>query len=1082
MTRLLTAVAMLTWGGLAAADPAPAPDLAVPRCAAAPRLDGRLDDACWASAACLTNLHLVGAPGAPAGQHAVRVTRDAAWLYVGFRVAQAVSERNPPTCRRHDDDIQREDNVQVSFDPGTGGALYYQFLVSPANVRADFRMTRAGGRDREGWNAPWRSATAADDAGWTAELALPLAFLKGDGDPARARFNALVTACVVLRDACAAQVGVRREDWSWAPLQRQFDEPETFGRVLGLEAAACQPAFLPFVTRAAVGPYRAADDRFWYDVRADLQEWGGVGGDIGLHLEDQPVQGAGHTVTQDLALAAGATRSVSLAVPVDLLGARTAVLRLVDAAGEIRLLIPLDDTAALDVLSVFLDRNYYTAEPEAGAVCRLGLPATDLEALVLRVRTDGGDTLAEARAPRPDTTLALPLAGLAPGAHALAIEVCRPAGAPLARQSVTLTKRAPRPGIEWKIDQIHRVLLRDGNPFFPFGFVMYGIGAGDDWAFRDAAALGANSVIHWKASGGTNAQEVAADARAYLAAAARHGLAVIAVPDHDSAPVTLDDLEPTLPSEAFARLQALVATPRGRDLTRLRTSLVTDPILNSLPVAAKARVFFRAYEQQRPLFLAVAEAVKSAPNLIGYQPFDEPNLPALNQDDAGRDYYEHLHAVDGYHPVFVLYNTLWDGGDFRKRTTSWCDVLVQDPYWVPGHAARATKSGVNHVAGMVARTKRLADSARRVTMTVPLAEFFRVPRALLPAEQRCQTYLALIHGSKGLFCFSYPLVHQAMAETLAQLAREVRALAPACLAPDIAQEVRYAPGVFDPWRGAFPDVQVDLRRYPDGTDVLLAANTAADPRDVSFALSILGTTGHVARVFGPETCPVDAGAFRDRIEGLGTRAYRMPDRPAAEGTNAVVAIRVTIAAPSRAAAPPAEDADSPPATRKNLMPNSSFEEAALPGWPDYYRGAGAPLRPAQRIGAPAPVWGADTNQPYHGRSCLRMAGGSALRQVYLEYAIDPALTPQARPFVFSAWMRASRAEVNAALYVVQGAPAMKPVALTTDWQRYILPVTLPAGTGYLVLRWVQDRNQEGDTIWIDAAQLEAGEQATAYEP
>jgi len=41
---------------------------------------------------------------------------------------------------------------------------------------------------------------------------------------------------------------------------------------------------------------------------------------------------------------------------------------------------------------------------------------------------------------------------------------------------------------------------------------------------------------------------------------------------------------------------------------------------------------------------------------------------------------------------------------------------------------------------------------------------------LSPAEQRCQTYLALIHGSKGILYFVYPIMHQTMADMMAQLA------------------------------------------------------------------------------------------------------------------------------------------------------------------------------------------------------------------------------------------------------------------------------------------------------------------------
>ena len=169
--------------------------------------------------------------------------------------------------------------------------------------------------------------------------------------------------------------------------------------------------------------------------------------------------------------------------------------------------------------------------------------------------------------------------------------------------------------------------------------------------------------------------------------------------------------------------------------------------------------------------------------------------------------------------------------------------------------------------------------------------------------------------------------------------------------------------------------------------------------------------------------------------------------------------------------------------KKNQLPNSSFEQATVPGWPDYYRYTGTAIKPADRIGGSAPVWGVDTNQPYHGQYSLRMDGAGVKnnRQTYIEYSIDPVLTPQARPFVLSTWMRANRNGVTASLYV-SGIGAATNVPLTTQWQRYHLPFTLPARTGYLVIRWYQDQRQEGDTVWMDAVQLEKGDKPTDYEP
>ena len=303
--------------------------------------------------------------------------------------------------------------------------------------------------------------------------------------------------------------------------------------------------------------------------------------------------------------------------------------------------------------SAYLDRNYYTWEQTATVRSQIGLSVNGLKGMTLRAVTEDGQALAAAGELTPDTTLEILLADLPVGGHRIALELRRADGSAAARQQVTLLKRAPKPGCEWKIDRVNRVLLRDGDPFFPFGFIMGGVSPEDDWAFRDVAALGANCVVHWRASRRNSIREVAADARVYVDAAGKHGLAVVFVPDENSSPVTVDDPDGLLSPQQCQRLSELTATPRGRNLTRLRTSLVRDPILKTLPVAAKGQVFFRIYEQQLPLFRAIVNAVKSAPNLVGYQPFDEPNLPSLNQDVAGRHYYGQLemgHEPTTYEP------------------------------------------------------------------------------------------------------------------------------------------------------------------------------------------------------------------------------------------------------------------------------------------------------------------------------------------------------------------------------------------------------------------------------------------------
>ncbi len=246
-------------------------ELALPLVPAPPALDGVLDDAAWRGAAVITTLCEAGASGEATERHRVTLARDGTWLYAGFRVEHPVQDRTPPTFWRHDEDLQRQDNVQVSFDPGRPDGAYYQFLLSPANVRAEWRMA-GGRREREGWDIPWRSAARADDAGWSAELALPLGLLLEGGNAGAARLNVLVDQFVVERDAYAAQVGTKQRRWSAARLERSFDERGRFMRLTGLADVPVVTPFLPFLEAADVCPYGLEDGAYYYEVRAEVRD------------------------------------------------------------------------------------------------------------------------------------------------------------------------------------------------------------------------------------------------------------------------------------------------------------------------------------------------------------------------------------------------------------------------------------------------------------------------------------------------------------------------------------------------------------------------------------------------------------------------------------------------------------------------------------------------------------------------------------------------------------------------------------------------------------------------------------------
>ena len=179
-------------GVLLAGEP---PVMMALRTAAAPRIDGNLNEAAWAGAP-QVNSFTQRDPndGQPSSKTAVvRMLYDDEALYVGARIEGA----GPTTFRlgRRDMALVPSDWFRVSLDTFRDRRTAMRFDVNPGGVQRDalisgdsFQQTGLGrdtgsyrfaGDDGEvGWDAVWDAATLVDDHGWTVELRIPLSQLR----------------------------------------------------------------------------------------------------------------------------------------------------------------------------------------------------------------------------------------------------------------------------------------------------------------------------------------------------------------------------------------------------------------------------------------------------------------------------------------------------------------------------------------------------------------------------------------------------------------------------------------------------------------------------------------------------------------------------------------------------------------------------------------------------------------------------------------------------------------------------------------------------------------------------------------
>ena len=176
-----------------------------------------------------------------------------------------------------------------------------------------------------------------------------------------------------------------------------------------------------------------------------------------------------------------------------------------------------------------------------------------------------------------------------------------------------------------------------------------------------------------------------------------------------------------------------------------------------------------------------------------------------------------------------------------------------------------------------------------------------------------------------------------------------------------------------------------------------------------------------------------------------------------------------------------------PATKvevKNILRNSSFEQATLPLFPDYWTCSALTSREFGKVGQ-------DFTQAYHGKCSFRIwAPEKNLWGNDLIYKTPPMgwqSVEWKKPYVFSVYAKGERDGQKMSLYVAdwyRSGEFNKEFALTTHWKRYVLPVEIPVGK--TINNWarvdINMRYRDEGTIWVDGAQFEKGTGATPYAP
>lgn len=203
------------------------PLVQIGRTATPPKLDGKLDDACWAKAAVITPFVLNSGTGLATQQTVGRLCWDDTALYLGFECAErALVPETQQThllkqeARAHDGGVFGDESLEVFLRPG-GTGPYYQLAANILGTRYESRGTDAS------FNGAWETATSTGRDAWFLEMAVPFASL---GVAVKAGDKWTVNVCRN-ENPC-------HEHSTWSGLQGAYHAPDQFGTLVFATATA----------------------------------------------------------------------------------------------------------------------------------------------------------------------------------------------------------------------------------------------------------------------------------------------------------------------------------------------------------------------------------------------------------------------------------------------------------------------------------------------------------------------------------------------------------------------------------------------------------------------------------------------------------------------------------------------------------------------------------------------------------------------------------------------------------------------------------------------------------------------------
>ncbi|MCL6519609.1 MAG: hypothetical protein K6T99_07215 [Armatimonadetes bacterium] len=262
------------------------------------------------------------------------------------------------------------------------------------------------------------------------------------------------------------------------------------------------------------------------------------------------------------------------------------------------------------------------------------------------------------------------------------------------------------------------------------------------------------------------------------------------------------------------------------------------------------------------------ELRKNHPALLGWYVVDEPEGIGKGSVEEVLHRYKLIKKTDPKHPCSLVVMSPQAAEKYRLCT----DIMWIDPYPIPYRPVTYVTDCVSGAIKAVGKDKPVWAVLQAFDWNVwKTGKVDKVHRPT-PEEERCMTYLALVHGAKGIiywahlgsryYIHDYPL-HWA---TVKKLAGEMKLLTPALLARSIEGTLAVSP----------VDAPIDtmVKQVGDAFYVL-AVNHNSDACKATFNLKGLQKSARVEVVFESRTLEAKDGIWSDNFAPLEVHVYKI---------------------------------------------------------------------------------------------------------------------------------------------------------------------------------------------------------------